>query len=70
MSGNKKSPLIKKIVKDEIVGAGVAGGVSIGASADSATGFSDGGLLIGLGADICKKIYHLICSNRITSDTT
>ena len=46
----------KNTVKDEIVGAGVAGGVSIGASADSAIGFSDGGLLIGLGADIGKKV--------------
>ena len=31
----------------------------IGASADTAIGFSDGGLLIGLGADIGKR-YHLI----------
>ena len=56
VSGNISNPLLKNIVKDEIVGAGVAGGVSIGASADSAIGFSDGGLLIGLGADIGKKV--------------
>ena len=31
---------------------GVAGGVAIGASADSAIGCSDGGLLPGMGADI------------------
>ena len=58
--GNISNPLLKKnIVKDEIVGAGVAGGVSTGASIDSAIGFSGGGLLIGLGADVGKR-YHLI----------
>ena len=40
----------------------------IGASADSATGFSDGGLLTGLGADIGKKVSNDF-ANRITSDT-
>ena len=36
---------------------GAAGGVAIGASADSAIGFPDGGLLTGLGADIdCLKV--------------
>ena len=40
----------------------------IGASADSATGFSGGGLLTGLGADIGGKISSDF-SNRITSDT-
>ena len=40
----------------------------IGASADSAIGFSDAGLLIGLGADIGKKISSDF-SNRITSGT-
>ena len=59
VSGNISNPLLNNIVKDEIVGAGVAGGLAIGASADTATGFPDGGLLIGVGADICKK-YHLI----------
>ena len=59
VSGNISNPLLKNIVKDEIVGAGVASGLAIGASADPATGFSDGGLLSGLGADIGKK-YHLI----------
>ena len=43
------------IVKDDIVGAGVAGMGYIGASADSATGFSDGGLLTGMGVDTGLK---------------
>ena len=41
VSGNIRSPILKDIVKNEIVGAGVAGGLAIGASADSAIGFSD-----------------------------
>ena len=59
VSGNIKSPLLKKknIIKNKIVGAGAAGMGYIGASADSAIGFSDGGLLTCLGADIgCKNI--------------
>ena len=40
----------------------------IGASADSAIGFSDGGLLTGLGNDIGKKVSADF-ANRITSDT-
>ena len=40
----------------------------IGASADSATRFSDGGLLTGMGADIGKKVSSDF-ANRITSDT-
>ena len=68
VSGNIKPSLLKNIVKDEIVGAGVAGGLAIGASADSAIGFSDGGLLSGLGADIGKKISTDF-ANRITEDT-
>ena len=59
VSGNISNPLFKNIVEDGIVGAGVAGMVYIGASADSAIGFSDGGLLTGMGADIGKKC-HLI----------
>ena len=43
------------MVKNEIVGAGVAGGLAIGTSADAAIGFSDGGLLSGLGAEVGKK---------------
>ena len=35
---------------------------------DSAIGFSDGGILIGLGADIGKKVSADF-ANRITSDT-
>ena len=49
VSGNISNPLLNNIIKDEIVGAGVAGGVPIGATIDSATGFSDGGLLDSLG---------------------
>ena len=70
MSGNLGSrfgKLCKTIVKDEIIGAGVAGGLAIGTSADSATGFADGGLLIGLGADIGKKVSTDM-ANRLTSD--
>ena len=40
----------------------------IGASADTATGFSDGGLLSGLGADIGKRVSSDF-ANRITPDT-
>ena len=40
----------------------------IGASADYAIGFSDGGLLTGLGADIGGKV-SIDFANRITSDT-
>jgi len=40
----------------------------IGASADAAIGFSDGGLLTGMGADIGKKVSTDF-ANRITSDT-
>ena len=68
VSGNISNPLLKNIVKDEIVGAGVAGGLAIGASVDSAIGFSDGGLLTGMGADIGKKVSTDF-ANRITSDT-
>ena len=59
---------MKNIIKNEIVGAGAAGGLAIGASVDSAIGFSDGGLLTGLGADIGKKVSTDF-ANRITSDT-
>ena len=40
----------------------------IGASADSAVGFSDGGLLTGMGVDIGKKVSSDF-ANRITPDT-
>ena len=40
----------------------------IGASADTAIGFSDGGLLAGMGADIGKKVSGDF-ANRITEDT-
>ena len=32
----------------------------IGASADAAIGFSDGGLFAGMGADIVKKWYRYV----------
>jgi len=59
---------LKNIVKDEIVTAGAAGGLAVGTSVDSAIGFSDGGILSGLGADIGKNISTDF-ANRITSDT-
>ena len=68
VSGNISNPLLNNIVKDEIVGAGVAGGLAIGTTVDSAIGFSDGGLLSGLGADIGKKVSDGF-ANRVTSDT-
>ena len=68
VSGNIKSPFLKDIVKHEMVGAGAAGGLAIGASADSAIGFSDGGILTGMGADIGKKVSSDF-ANRITEDT-
>ena len=66
--GNISNPLLKSIVKDEIVAGGAASGLAIGASADSATGFSDGGSLSGLGTDIGKKVLSDF-ANRITSGT-
>ena len=48
------------MVNNKIVGAGVAGGLAIGASADTAIGFSDCGLLTDIGADMGKKEYFLI----------
>ena len=53
--GNRFGDFGKPIIKNEIIGAGVAGGLATGASADSAFGFSDGGLLTGRGADIGKE---------------
>ena len=58
VSGNIQSPLLKYIIKNEIVGAGAAGGLAIGGTMDSAIGFSDGGLLTGMGADIGKKNWY------------
>ena len=65
--GSRFGKLGKTIVKDEIIGAGVAGGLAVGTSADSATGFADGGLLTGLGADIVKKVSTDM-ANRLTED--
>ena len=68
VSGNILNPLLKNIVKNEIVSTGVAGMWYIGASADRSVGFGDGGLLTGMGADIGKKVSTDF-ANRITSDT-
>ena len=68
VSGNISNPLLKNIVKDEIVTAGTASGLSIGGTMDSAIGFADGGFLFGLGADIGKKVSSDF-ANRITEDT-
>ena len=57
----------KSAVKNEIIRAGVAGGSATGASADSAVGFADDGLLTGMGADIGKKISTDM-ANRLTED--
>ena len=66
--GNITNPLLKNIVKDEIVTARAAGGVAIGASAGAAIGFSDGGILSGLSADVGKKVSSDF-ANRITENT-
>ena len=42
--------------------------MAAGGTVDSAIGFSDGGLLTGMGADIGKKVSTDF-ANRITSDT-
>ena len=60
--------IIKRHNQNEIVGSGVAGGLSIGGTMDSTIGFADAGLLSGLGADIGKKISSDF-ANRITEDT-
>ena len=54
-----KSPLLTNIVKDEIVSVGAAGGLAIGGTMGSAIGFSDGGLLSRMGADIGNKMVHV-----------
>ena len=67
VSGNIKSPILKDIVKNEIVGAGAAGGLAVGGTMDAGTGFSDAGLLSALGSDISKNISSDF-ANRITED--
>ena len=42
--------------------------LATGATADSATGFADGGLLTGLGAEIGKIRFQPMMANRLTSD--
>ena len=65
--GSRFSKVCKSIVKNEIIAAGIAGGLATGATVDSAIGFSYGGLLIGLGADIGKKVSTDM-ANRLTPD--
>ena len=70
VSGNLGSSLGKvgkSIVKDERIGAGVASGIALGASADSFAGFADGGLLTEMGADIGEHISTDM-ANRLTED--
>ena len=70
MSGtfrNRFGKLCKTIIKDEIIEAGVAGGLAIGTSADSAIGFTDGVLLTGSSADIDKKVSTDM-AKRLTED--
>ena len=57
--GSSLSKVGKIIIKGCILDLSVAGGAVLGASADSAIGFADGGLLTRMGADIGLK-YHLI----------
>ena len=68
VSGLIKAPILKKnIVNNEIVSAGAADMGYIGASADSAIGFADGGLLTGMGVDIGRNISTDM-ANRLTED--
>ena len=60
----------KPIVKNSILDLGVAGGLAIGASADSAIGFADGGLLAGMGADIGEKISTDMANGLAEDDNT
>ena len=69
VSGNIKSPILKDIIKNEIVGAGAAGGLAIGGTMDAGIGFSDAGLLSALGSDIGKKISSDF-ANRMTEDNS
>ena len=55
------------IVKKSILYFGVAGGAIAGGAIDSAIGFSDGGLLTGMGADIGEKISTDMV-NRLAED--
>ena len=57
--GSSLGKVGKSIVKNSILGLGVAGGVY----ADSATGFVDGGLITKLSADIANDM-----GTRLTSD--
>ena len=56
------------ISKNSILDLGVAGGVAIGAFADSVIGFLDGVVLSGLGADIGKQVATDM-GNRLADDT-
>ena len=63
--GSSLGKVGKTIVKDGILDLGVAGGAVLGASADSAIGFADGGLLTGMGAVIREKVATDM-GNRLT----
>ena len=69
--GSRFCKVGKSIVKNEIIAAGIVGGLATGASADSAIGFPDGGLLTGLGADISKHMStdmaNILTGNNNTS---
>ena len=64
--GSNFGKLCKTIIKDEIIGAGIAGGTIAGGAIDSVIGFADGGLLTGMGADI--GIIPTDMANRATED--
>ena len=65
VSGDIKPPILKDIVKHEIVGAGAAGGLAIGGTMDAGIGFSDAGLLFALGSDIGNLYRYVQQMNRI-----
>ena len=65
--GSRVGKFCKSIVMNSILDLGVAGGLTIGSFADSAIGFADGGVLIGLGADIGKQIANDM-GTRLTED--
>ena len=69
ISGPSLGDFGKSVVKNSILDLGVAGGVAIGASADSAVWFPDGGVLTGLGADIGKKVATDM-GNILTEDNS
>jgi len=57
----------RNVVKSAISDTAIASGLAIGGAMDSAIGFADGGLLIGLGGDVGKKLGSDM-NKRLTSD--